>query len=150
MKKKKKTRHKRPTRNKHEENKIRLSEVKITVENRVSKTRKEKKKKKAIQEISDKLYAIHHLFTYFMFPACMHAYARLEQPAWQGREYFTSAGMDACDIAPGMEMRLLTLPKLTVILNSFVCVTMCCEKGNEPVRKQTTLPPPDACAMWIS
>lgn len=28
--------------------------------------------------------------------------------------------MEAWDIAAGMEMRLFTLPKLTVILNSFV------------------------------
>lgn len=32
----------------------------------------------------------------------------------------TSAGMEAWDMAPGMEMRLFTLPKLTVILKSFV------------------------------
>ena len=34
--------------------------------------------------------------------------------------FFTSAGMEAWDMAAGMEMRLFTLPKLTVILNSFV------------------------------
>lgn len=49
----------------------------------------------------------------------------------------TSAGMDAWDIAAGMEMRLFTLPKLTVILKSLVT---CCRynrrKKENRIRKE--------------
>lgn len=56
---------------------------------------------------------------------------------------FTSEGMEAWDMIPGREIREVTDPKLTVILNSFVFVTMCFESATLPVVKHTTDPPPD-------
>ena len=56
----------------------------------------------------------------------------------------TSAGIDACDILPGNDIKDVTDPKLTVILNNFVTVTMCLESSIFPVKKQITEPPPVA------
>lgn len=58
------------------------------------------------------------------------------------RAFFTSIGMEACDIIPGREISEVTDPKDTVILKSFVKVTMCFDSSLFPVVKHTTDPPP--------
>ena len=52
----------------------------------------------------------------------------------------TSAGILACDMKHGKEIKLVTPPKETVILNSFVSSTIVLEKLTSPVVKERMLP----------
>ena len=56
------------------------------------------------------------------------------------RAALTSAGILACDMKHGKEIKLVTPPKETVILNSFVSSTIVLEKLTSPVVKERMLP----------
>ena len=67
------------------------------------------------------------------------------------RAALTSAGILACDMKHGKEIKLVTPPKETVILNSFVSSTIVLEKLTSPVVKERMLPAPVAwekCTSW--